>query len=247
MSIRSMSRYSYIFLNLAKYHEKQLSLSTNYDSQKNLEHTFGTIIFSVTYLENYVNEIISDLTQDAGEYIKAKKDPNILVKNSPGESMLAMRYNIDNFNKNAIDDFLHFYSIPKELDIEKWSIIEKYELLLHFFSNIEIDRGDSTYGNVSTLIKLRNFIIHHKPKFYETKPEDYKKYEKKGVKISSTCGIVDDENLFKSIRGKFDKNPNEKSEPNSFFGLPCAIWAIKSVENYLKDFKNKVCLKAFNT
>ncbi len=164
MPLRSMSRYSYVFLNLAKHHEKQLSSQSNYDSLKNLGHTFGAIIFSVTYLENYINGIISDITQDADEYIKDKNDPNIVVENSPGESMLEMRYNIDNFNIEAIDDFLHFYFIPKELEIEKWSILEKYDLLLHYFSNNEIDRGGPIYSNVSILIKLRNFIVHHKPK-----------------------------------------------------------------------------------
>lgn len=83
MPFKSMSRYSHVFLELAKYHKNQLSSQTNYDCHKNLEHTFGTIIFSVTYLENYVNEIISDITdtQDADEDI----NPNKVLKNSGGK------------------------------------------------------------------------------------------------------------------------------------------------------------------
>ena len=83
------------------------------------------------------------------------------------------------------------------------------------------DRGARPYDDVVQVIKLRNWLVHYKPK---------------------TLSILSPEKILDHVRDRFAENPLlDAAGPNNWFphhalSAGCAQWAVDSVQAFIEDF-----------
>jgi hypothetical protein len=109
-------------------------------------------------------------------------------------------------------------------ELERKPILDKYQKALSLTGKPEFVRGDSSYQNVDSLIKLRDALVHYKPE-WDTDQEEHKKIESR-------------------LKSRFPRNPfagpNDAFFPKKCLGHGCAEWAVKSSTRFVDDFFSKL-------
>ena len=160
-------------------------------TQLSTHYVLSSILLSICFLEAYINAIYSEIINNKN-YLHLQKSINY------------------NLLKKLFNDF----------NIDKMPILRKYELLLKYCNDKDIDKGQEIYQNVDKLIHLRNKITHFKA-YYNCSDKP------RNDEIEKLL-----ENCF------YYKNKNDLQW--RFWKYPCACWAINSVSDFIVDFHNKL-------
>lgn len=106
----------------------------------------------------------------------------------------------------------------------RYSILDKYEILLDVVGATKLDTSRNPYQNITALIKLRNALVHFEPEW---------------TRINEA--IKKESSLEKLLKGKFLLSPywNEKTQP--FFpyvclSAGCSYWAVKSSAGFIEEY-----------
>ncbi len=99
-------------------------------------------------------------------------------------------------------------------------ITKKYDMVRVFAAQPRADAGRRPNDDVKYLIKLRNWLLHYRPK---------------------TIGEKTPENVIDHVRGRFSDNPFLAGSGNLWFpdhalGAGCADWAVRSVRTFVDEF-----------
>jgi len=112
---------------------------------------------------------------------------------------------------------------------KRFSILDKYNLLLGLAGKKQFNDSDSSYQEVKLLIGLRNKIVHYEPEWIEIdnfeKPHD----------------------IEKKLKGKFEINKLMKNAKNPFYpdkclGYGCAKWAVLTSLKFSKEYGQRISI-----
>ena len=129
--------------------------------------------------------------------------------------------------------FSHLQSNVPDVLIELWgqaerfSILEKYQLVLAIAEKAKFKKGNSPYQEVDSAIRLRNALVHYKPE-WDDEIKEHKKLESR-------------------LKARFLLNPFTKPDqaffPHRCLSHGCAEWVVKSCINFTEDFHNRAGFK----
>jgi hypothetical protein len=164
----------------------------------NIEHcTYVTnaIFSSVAFIEAAINELFKDAADDHQSYISPL--------DSDTQALMAT-----------------MWELTEERNRSAFSVLDKYQIALTFARKTPVPKGDILYQDTDLAIKLRNELVHYKPK---------------------TLGGSDVHRFENSLRGKFPLNALMSGSGNPFFpdkclGHGCSQWAVRSCKNYVDAF-----------
>jgi hypothetical protein len=163
-----------------------------------IEHrTYVTnaIFSSVAFMEAAINEFFQDAADNHQSYI------------SPLDS-----------DTQAL--MVTMWELTEDRNRSAFSVLDKYQIALTFARKEAFPKGDILYQHADLVIKLRNELVHYKPK---------------------TLGGSDIHKFENSLRGKFPLNALMNDSGNPFFpdkclGHGCAQWAVSACKNYVDAF-----------
>lgn len=170
-------------------------------------YVVSSILQSVAFLEATINEIFSDCAENS--FAKLRQEQVSLV------GRMWMR------------------GIPRTA---KYSILEKYEILLDLLNLDKFNISTSPYQDVKLLVELRNALIHYEPNNIMTSNSDNYSFE-------------NSHKFEKKFYNKFEENKFYKGTGNAYFpnkllGAHCAAWAVKSAVAYTDTFFNRLNITA---
>jgi hypothetical protein len=148
----------------------------------------SAILSSVAFLEAAVNELFQDACDNHGSYTGHL--PERVLKSLRGFWLLS----------------------GEDQDRSSWSILDKYQAALLCSGAEVLPKAEQTYENAALLIRLRNSLVHYKPK---------------------TLGGEKTHRLEASLKGKFEPSRLFEGSGNPYFpdkclGRGCAEWAINT-------------------
>ncbi len=166
-------------------------------------YVIGAIFSAVSFLEATINEFLADtLDHSDGEVVS----------------------NLDSTTKTQLA------LLWKHGRIEKFSILEKYQLVLTVAGKDLFEQGSPPYQDVDYLTKLRNALVHYKPEWIESS---------QGTQDQKTAHKME-----KLLRGKFSLNPLTSSGnpfyPDKCLSHGCAKWAIISSLKFVDEFYSRL-------
>lgn len=195
---------SFRFLETSAYFAKE---AFNFEKEEEKANDYYNYILSsgiisiVTFLEAYINEFYSEIADSE------KIPTNILMINN-------------------VDVIINLWkrNIPRTA---RFSILDKYEILLEITNRNKLDKSKYPYQDVSALIKLRNALIHYKPEWQYVFEND----EKSSLK--------------KLLNGKYKLCPYYDKDEEPFFpylclSAECLQWAINSSIKLVSNFNNNL-------
>ena len=182
------------FCELAKNAENEPGDHTRFDI-KHRAYVTNSILSAVAFLEAAINELYQDAADNHESYIT--------------------KLNAD--SKQLMSDFWQF---TEERNRSAFNLLDKYQIALTFLRKPQFDSGQSPYQDVTLVVRLRNELVHFKPK--------------------SLGGDVEHK-LARQLRGKFAENKLMDGSGNPWFpdkclGHGCAQWAVASVTNFADQF-----------
>ena len=161
---------------------------------KHRAYVTNSIISSINFLEAAINEILRDCAEVHMSYIKSIPSDKIKV--------LAVYWSQTEDNTNF------------------QSTLEKYQTVYNVITSNNLDKSKNPYQDVALVIKLRNMIIHYKPR---------------------TLGHEDPSKFINAIKGKFVECKIYKDSGNPYFpdkclGVDCSKWVFNSVKSFTDIF-----------
>jgi hypothetical protein len=109
---------------------------------------------------------------------------------------------------------------------ERFSILDKYQLVLAIAQKERFEKGSSPYQEVDSAIVLRNALIHYKPE-WDRAQRDHKKIEDR-------------------LRARFEPNPFSSPEqaffPHRCLSHGCAVWVVTCCIKFIEDFYGRLGL-----
>ncbi len=163
----------------------------------------NSILSSVAFLEAAINELFQDAFDNHLGYLES-------------------------LDKKVVASFANFWRFSGEQDKQSpYSFLEKYQLALTIAHLEPFDKSLTPYQNVDLIRKLRNALIHYKPK---------------------TTGIDEEHPITDKLRNKFAPNKLMEQSGNPFFpdkclGYGCAKWAVDSALQFTNEFFNRLNMK----
>ena len=169
----------------------------------------GAIFAAVSFLEATINEVFSDTAEHPDSEIIARLD-------SPTKNLMAELWKL----KIPVDG--------KDSVFDKYSIIEKFQLALHLARKDLLKKGQTPYQDVSTLIVIRNTLIHYEPMWERGEETEV---DKRILDLKQT--------------NKFPVNPLMQRRTNNFFpdlclSHGCAEWAVKKSIEFVALFSSRM-------
>jgi hypothetical protein len=111
----------------------------------------------------------------------------------------------------------------EEGELDSKSIRLKYQNALLIMKEEKYKKGKQPFQDFINLIELRNALVHYKPE-WQNEAKIHKKLKDR-------------------LGSKFPGNPFGKGSaiwfPHECLGSGCALWAVKTGEDFLKDFYNR--------
>jgi hypothetical protein len=157
---------------------------------KHRTYVTNSVFSAVAFLESAINELFQDVEDGHDSYTT----------------------NIDFVIKRSMTEAWRL--------IEKQSILEKFQICLTLFRKPQFDRGKAPFQDASLVVRLRNELIHYKPKL---------------------LGGEVEHKLTSSLRSKFSENALMEGSGNPWFpdkclGYGCAKWTVDSVSTFADQF-----------
>lgn len=168
----------------------------------NFEHrayVTAAILCAVAFLEAAINEVFQDAFDEHPSYVGSlNSETRALMKD--------------------------FWEGTEETKKSATRILDKYQRALCFAGVAKFNKGRSPYQDVSSLVDLRNELVHYKPE---------------------SLGGDSIHKLGKSLGGKFPENRLMVRSGNPFFpdkclGKGCANWAVSSSRKFADEFFERV-------
>jgi len=171
-------------------------------------NVIGAILMSVSFIEAYINETYCDISDNNSKF-------------SPS---------ISNDKLSLIENMWN-RGIPRTA---RYSILEKYEILLELLNVEKFNKGTAPYQEVKLLISLRNSLVHYEPEWIISP-------------VSNNYTENDIHSFEKKLRGKFTDNPmtgpGNAFYPDKCLGLGCAVWGLNSSIMFVDEFCGKSGIK----
>jgi len=165
---------------------------------KHRAYVTGTILFAVAAIEASVNELFLEAKDNDKNKLAGLSDASI--------SCLAQVWDC----------------------VERLRVVDKYQKALSVVGAKEFDRGHPPFQDVSSVVKLRNALVHYKPEW------DHK--AKVHRELEST------------LTGKFQLNPFGSPGslwfPHRCLGAGCAEWAVATVDGFMSEFCRRMGIPA---
>jgi len=174
-------------------------------SSFNVEHrayVTAAILCAVAFLEAAINEVFQDAFDEHTSYVASLgSETRALMKD--------------------------YWEITEEYKKSTINILGKYQLALSLARVAKFAEGKYPYQEVLLLVKLRNELVHYKPK---------------------SLGGDSIHSLQKNLQGKFSENRLMAGSGNPFFpdkclGTGCAQWALDSSRNFADEFFKRIGIK----
>lgn len=182
---------------LAGKHERTNDTADEKFFNELFSYVSSSIFSSVCSAESFINEIITDILEGETSSI---------------EHIEKTKYNILNdywVKRNMFD-----------------SILDKYETTLLILNNKKLIKEKNPYQDMNLLNKLRNELVHYKPKWqYINNEENLNPYKK----------------ILNGLQGKFNVNGKFNKDKYSEFPYQiicsgCSTWAYKSAAEFINYF-----------
>jgi len=156
----------------------------------------NAILSAVAFLEAAINELFDDVVD---------KHPSYVDPLTPECSRL-----------------LAGLWIGHEQSVERWPILDKYQIALLCSGNSAFDKSAQPYQDVQILIGLRNRLTHSRPK----------------TRVSADA---EQEKLRERMSARFRPNRLMEGAANPYFpdhhlGAGCAGWAVETVRAFAHEF-----------
>lgn len=199
-------RASHSFYRRAKHAEElhENGAFTKNDGDYFNADILGGIISSASLLECYINDLYIMVT-DTELYLDSSTERN----------------------NTEIIRRMWSKGIPRTA---RYKILEKYEIFLDLCEKQPLNRGLQPYQDASTLIEIRNELVHFEPEWREVPlpaintNEELHKWEKK-------------------LKGKFEPSKIHKSDhfyfPHYMFSSSCLLWSFNSATALIREFEDK--------
>lgn len=161
---------------------------------KHRAYVTNSILSAVAFLEAAINEIFDDVADGHSGYV----DPL-----TPDCARLLA-------------------GLWKQRNVERWSILDKYQLALLCSGIDEFETGAQPYQDAKILVDLRNDLTHARPETRASFDEEQ-------------------QNMRKRMTAKFKPNRLMENAANPFFpdhylGVGCADWAVKTANAFANEF-----------
>lgn len=105
-------------------------------------------------------------------------------------------------------------------NVERYPILQKYQIALLLADKDKFDRGIAPYQDADSLIKLRDLLVHYKPEWDD--------------------GTGQHQNLESRLQGKFTLSPYAATGnlwfPHYCLGAGCAQWSVDTARALSDDF-----------
>jgi hypothetical protein len=181
--------------------EAETSEERNRNITNYRSYVTNSIVSTVSFLEASVNELLRDAAEDN-----------------------ARTQDIDSKLADNVQTMENNYNV-----FRTHSILEKYQLVLLLSDENLFDTGTQPYQDVSTLKKLRNYLVHYTPEDIRAQPEPENPDVKMGRRLQD--------------KG-FDLNPLV-GEGNPFFpdkclSHGCASWGVDSALYFTDEFYSRL-------
>ncbi len=175
---------------------------------QNTAFVTGSLFASVSFLEATIREIVSDIINEKERANDLSPDIRNLIESE--------------WNR-------------KKNNLERMSILKKYQKVSELISQERIDTDSDTYNNLKSIIMVRNTLVHYEPKEYSIhspnisiNPNQYK-----------LTGFLD---------GKFEYSVFYGKSGNPFFPDKClgygfAKWALQNAILFADEFHNTIKIK----
>jgi hypothetical protein len=169
------------------------------DQREHRSYVIASILSSVAFLEASINELYASAS-----------DP--IIKEVGGELAEAER--------SRLADVAEF--------IERDRTLARFQLTLHLLGKEPFDRGRQPYQNADTLVKLRNELVHYKPR-----------HRSGGDQFTNS-----DKWLQSLYQKKFSPNPFTGTAnpffPDRCLSHGCTVWAWNAALAFANDFFSRV-------
>jgi hypothetical protein len=129
-------------------------------------------------------------------------------------------------NKNALSSLTKDQMILLEElwgEVENFSILRKYQIALIATEKDPMPKGDEPFQSASSLVVLRNAIIHFKPEW----DDELKTHQKIEDRLSNR--FLPSE-LTAQVKGEMVWFPYK------YLGAGCSRWAIETVKKFTRNF-----------
>lgn len=166
-------------------------LSKVEDVRKHRAYVTGAILFAIAALEASINEFYQEALDGNKNTLSGLNDSQL--------STLAKQW--VTFNS-------HF------------SVLEKYQEALKSVGQKEFDRSRNPFQDTSSLVYLRNALIHYKPEW----EDEAKVHQKIEVRLHKKFSL----NTF--------SNPKGLWFPHQCLGAGCAKWSVDTIESFMSEF-----------
>lgn len=191
--IRTRTYYSLQHIQSAALFTRQCyQIESNFDgtfsndlAADHRSYVTGAIFAAVSFLEATINELFADTAEHPASEILAPLD-------TPTKNLMVELWKL----KIPVDG--------KDSVFDKYSIIEKFQLALHLARKDLFKKGQPPYQDVSTLVVIRNVLIHYKPVWASAEEEQ-----------------ADKKILSLQQEKKFSLNPLISGQSNPFFPDKC--------------------------
>lgn len=192
-SIQHVQAAAYMTRQAARI-EAELTQETAAEAVALKAYVSSVLFSSVAFLEALVNEMYADATRPEGGHLSALKERD--------RSMIAALGETDS--------------------VQKASTLSKYDLLLRAVGKSPLPSDCDPRQAISTVIRLRNEIVHYKASFFDV-----------GTEGMVRAGSFHRSNLPRQIRGKFElRRGAEGLSGDAWLGHGLAQWSVESVIAY---------------
>ena len=192
-SIQHVQAAAYLTRRAAKI-EETLADETSPEAVALKAYVSSALFSSVAFLEALANEIFADAIRPEGGHLS--------VLNERDRSMIACLGETDS--------------------VQKAPVLSKYDLLLRAAGKSPLPTDRDPHQATSTIIRLRNEIVHYKASFFDVGTEDMVR-----------AGGFHRGNLPKQIKGKFEPRKSASGiSGDSWLGHGLAQWAVSSTVTY---------------
>ncbi|MCL5737129.1 MAG: hypothetical protein M1303_00570 [Bacteroidetes bacterium] len=206
------------------------NLGTNVPEEIRLGHVAfvnGSILFAAFFLEAYINEIFSDIS-DAFLSLEQNR------KNIPSHKLISIS-NLPPMIGGEITEEVVRRVGGMWPTIEKLPTLQKYQTALVLNDKQRLVEGAGTYQDADLLVKLRNYLAHFYPEALKTPGSDdftEEDIHKLGKRFQS-----------KNLTFNPFTSPGNPFFPDQCLGHGCAEWAVNASVKFVNEFSSNTVWK----
>jgi hypothetical protein len=166
---------------------------------KHRAYVTNSIFSAVSFLEAAINELFQDVADAHESYVAG----------------------LDADSKRIMAEFWDF---TEGRNRSAFGLLDKYQIALTFLRKPQFESGQRRYQDASLVVKLRNELVHYKPR---------------------SLGGDAEHTVARQLSGKFDDNALMSGSGNPWFpdkclGHGCAAWSVRSIVAFADDFFGRI-------